>query len=123
MIDVSTSADFNGPKVRRFRLIDTLIGVILCMTFILVAMGLALLFSRNKSFTTTPRMTVRAAHLSFDAENVERTMTLYPFLGVLYSKKPEVLLCTCTIVTKKHLLTAANCLTTNFPNLAVSVLL
>lgn len=131
MTDVSTSVgslQSNNPTCSK--LVGWLISIVVCLLFLIVAMGLAIVFSRNhfpKRITnesTKQTFPKNSSESESEKEAPHRTFTTindHPFMAALVSFKPDLFLCSCTILDNRHLLTAANCLSVLFPHLWVRI--
>lgn len=126
MTDVATSVEI--PTRRQCKkhkeIIGSLISAVVLLTFLIVAIALAFVFSRSKTHKTKPaqeRSENKQEKSNYSTDENFRMSSLsgYPFMAALYSEKPNVLLCSCAIITKHHLLTAANCFSVLFPRLLV----
>lgn len=124
MADAATSVEnTTGRQCKKHtKIIGSLVFVIVLLMFLVAAIAVAFIFSRSKTINTQPKQK-QSEHKEENNSTDENlrigSFTGYPFMAALYSEKPHVLLCSCAIVTKHHLLTAANCFSVLFPRLFV----
>lgn len=122
MTDVSTSIETLQVKNQPCsKLVRWLISAVVCLIFLIVAMALAIVFSRDRIPKRSDDWIKSITEMPQESRRSFTKISNYPFMAALVSSKPDLFLCSCVILNGRYLLTAANCLSVLFPHLWVRI--